>query len=89
MGQHNIEPYVFLNLLDDMSKLLRTDAFNGIVVLCEWLEEGDNTFTDSRLLATLVDIDCCRVEEEDLGVRELLFLWLLCLWLESWIDCES
>ena len=89
MCQHNIQPYVFLNLLDDMGELLSTDAFHGIVIFCEWLEEGDNTFADSRLLATLVDVDCRWVEEEDLGVCELLFLWLLRLWLESWIDCES
>ena len=63
VGEHEVEPNIFLNLLDDMSEALGDDAFYRIVVLGEWLEEGHYTFTDSRLLPPLVDISLVRIEE--------------------------
>lgn len=87
--QHDVEPDILLDLLDDMSELLRADALDGVVVLGEGLEEGDDTFADAGLLPPLVDVDGCGVEEEDLGVSELLLCRLLRLGLEGRVDGED
>lgn len=89
MLHNDVEPYVGLHLLDQMCELERTYAFDGRVVLGEGLEKRHYTFTYARLLPLLVDVDGRRVEEQDLGVGELLLLWLLLLGLQLRVNGEE
>ena len=55
--QHDVEPDILLNLLDDVRELLGTNAFDWIVILREGLEEGDDSFADAGLLPSFVDVN--------------------------------
>ena len=82
------EEFLTLNPAGDVPVL--EDENLGVVcgarVISEWLEEGDDTLGDTGLLSTLVNINCLGIEEKNLGIGELLFLWLFRFWLESWVD---
>jgi hypothetical protein len=89
MCDDHVQPDVWFHLLDEMRVLQSRYALDGVLLVCEGLEELYNTFADTGLLSPLMNVYGFWVEEKDLGVCELLFLWLFALRLKSWIDGED
>lgn len=62
-----------------MGKLAGCDDLNRFSILAERHEEIYNAFGYADLFSLLMDVDGCRIKEEDLSVSEFLFLRLRCL----------
>ena len=63
MLYYNIEPDVWFNLAHDMGVGAGCNTLDGCIHLWKWLEKVDNAFTDTHLLALLVDIHRAWVKE--------------------------
>ena len=62
-----------------MGKLAGCDDLNRFSILAERHEEIYYALRYADLFSLLMDIDGCRIKEEDLSVSEFLFLGLRCL----------
>jgi hypothetical protein len=62
-----------------VGKLAGCDNLNGFSILAERHEEIYNSLGYADLFSLLMDVDGCRIKEEDLSVSEFLFLGLFCL----------
>jgi hypothetical protein len=85
----HVQPYIWLDLLDEMRVLQSRNALDGVLFVSERLEEADDSLGDTGLLSPLMDIDRPWVEEEDLGVGELFFLRLFGLRFQGGVDGED
>jgi hypothetical protein len=61
--KHNIQPNVGFNLFGQMCIVQSRYAFNGVLIVSEGLEETDDTFGDTSLLPSFVNVRGQRIEE--------------------------
>jgi hypothetical protein len=54
--ENNIKPNVWFNLFGQMRIVQSRYAFNWVLIVCEGLEEADDTFGDTSLLSSFVDV---------------------------------
>jgi len=54
--QHNIKPNIWLNLFGQMRVVQSRNAFDWVLLVSEGLEEADDTFGNTSLLSSFVNV---------------------------------